>query len=206
MSQALVVCLTIGLLTGVGQGLAARHAAPPEASRAPPKSTAAAEYTRTRLLTVSVTGMYQDVRLGDILKDFAGQIEMKADQPLLWSYGTAFPFAKRVSFSVKEQPLDRTLDKLLKQAGGLGYVVVSSEDDRYDGWVRLTTTGERGLEAPPPTAEEETIALDRLKLARKLIDAGKPASARPLLEILVTKYAATKAGKEAKGLLGMLDK
>ena len=80
------------------------------------------------------------------------------------------------------------------------------EGDKYDGWVRLTTTGERGMELPPPTAAEETTAAERLALAKKLIDAGKTESAKPLLQVLIKKYATTKAGKEAKGLLEKLNK
>ena len=65
--------------------------------------------------------------------------------------------------------------------------------------------------AQPPgegskAAAKDSSAAERLVLAKKLIDAGKPASAKPLLEILVKKYAATKAGKEAKELLGKIEK
>jgi hypothetical protein len=132
---------------------------------------------------------------------------MTAGQPVMWSYGAGFPFAKRVTFAVKDKPLDSALDQLLTAAeGGLGYVVVSKVGDKYDGWVRLTTGGERGSESQPPTAEEEATAMERLSLVKKLIDAGKPASARPLIDILVKKYPATKAGMEAKALLEKLDK
>lgn len=171
------------------------------------KSTASAELTRLELLKTKVSGDFAEVRLGDILKELAAQVDMKAGQPVLWSYGAGFPFAKKVRFAVKDKPLDIALDQLLTTAGGgLGYVVVSKDGDKYDGWVRLTTTGERGMAPQPPTAEEEATALERLVLAKKLIDAGKPASAKPLLDILVKKYPTTKAGMEAKALMEKLDK
>ena len=171
------------------------------------KSTSAAALTRSGLLKTKVTGDFAETRLGDILKEFAAQVDMKAGQPLMWSYGAGFPFAKKVTVAVKDKPLDSALDQLLTTAGGgLGYIIVSKDGDKYDGWVRLTTTGERGPAPHPPTAEEEATALERLVLANKLIEAGKPASAKPLLDILVKKYPTTKAGMEAKALLGKLDK
>jgi hypothetical protein len=171
------------------------------------KKTAASEVTRTKLLKAKVGGAFKEARLGDILKEFAAQVEMSTDHPILWSYGPGFPFAKKLSYTVKDLPLETALDELLKQAGdGLGYVVVAKEGDKYDGWVRLTITGERGLELPPPTAAEEAAAAERLALAKKLIDAGKPESSKPLLQVLVKKYAATRAGIEAKALLEKLNK
>jgi hypothetical protein len=159
------------------------------------------------LLTAKVRGEFKDVRLGDVLKELAAQVNTRNDEPLLWTYGDGFPFARKVTVELREQPLTSALDRLLSAAGtDLGYVVVSQDGHKHDGWVRLTTGGERGEERKPPTAEEEATAADRLALARKLIDAGKPASARPLLEILVKKYAGTKAGMEAKLLLGKLEK
>jgi hypothetical protein len=207
MRDVLLTTLATGLLAITIHPSSARLQAPSEKVKAAPKDTAAAELTRAQLLNVKVAGAFKDVRLGDILKEFAAQVEMKTDQSLMWAYAADFPFAKRVSFTAKDQPLDRALDELLTQAGSeLGYVIVAKDGDKYDGWVRLTTTGERGRELPPPTAEEETAATERLILVKKLIDAGKPASAKPLLQILVKKYAATKAGMEAKELLEKIDK
>jgi hypothetical protein len=207
MRAVLLPILMTGLLAVTSISVLARLQAPQKSAISESKDTPAAELTRTTLLKVKVGGEFKDVRLGDILKEFAAQVEMKVEQPLLWNYATGFPFATKVSFTAKDQPLDRALDELLSRAGdGLGYVVVAKDGDKYDGWVRLTTAGERGMELPPPTAAEERVATERLALAKKLIDAGKPSSAKPLLEILVKKYAATKAGMEAKELLEKIDK
>ncbi len=170
------------------------------------KSTPAAEFTLTKLLKTPVSGDFTDVPLGEILKEFAHQVEEKADDLLMWAYGTEFPFARKVSFAVNNQPLEVALDELLKKiGGGLGYVVVSKEGDKYDGWVRLTTTGERGHEAPPASAEDEMTAADRLALAKKLVDGGKLTSARPLLELIIRKYPTTKAAVQAKQLLEKIE-
>jgi hypothetical protein len=205
--------MRVALLAGVAAGLAAVACvaipAPAQEAKEPPKTAAkdtpAADLTRAKLLKVKVTGTFTDVRLGDVLKEFAHQVDTSADQPVMWAYSAGFPFSQKVTFSVADKPLDAALDQLLAKAGGgLGYVVVSKDGDRYDGWVRLTTTGERGSEAPPATAEEEATAAERLALAKKLIDVGKPASAKPVLEIVAKKYPTTKAGKEARMLLEKL--
>jgi len=207
--------LFLGLFAGVAvfagdailAGAQPSKDAPKEAMKSAAKDTPAAEFTRAKLLKAKVSGEFTDMRLGEVLKEFAAQVDMKHDQPVMWAYGTGFPFTQKVTFAVKDKPLEVALDQLLTKAGkGLGYVVVSKDGDKYDGWVRLTTTGERGFEPPPASAEDEATAAQRLALAKKLLDAGKPTSAKPLLEILVTKYPTTKAGMEAKELLGKIDK
>jgi hypothetical protein len=179
---------------------------PKETSKSVAKESAA-DVTRSKLLKTKVSGSFQDVRLGDILKEFADQVDMKGEQPVMWAYGKGFPYTQKVSFNCTDKPLDVVLDLLLKKAGdGLGYVVVSKEGDKYDGWVRLTTSGERGVEKGAPTAQEEAAAAEKLTLAKKLIELGKSTSAKPVLEILVKSYSNTKAGIEAKELLEKLNK
>jgi hypothetical protein len=185
---------------------------PKDAPKATGKETAAADLTLKKLLKTKVSGSFENIRLGEILKDFGDQVDMKGDDPVLWVYGSDFPYTQKVTYSCNEKPLDDVLDQLLKKAGGkLGYVVISREGDKYDGWVRLTTGGERGFAKPgtpaAPTKEsEEAEASEKLALAKKLIDLGKPSSAKPVLEIIVKNYPKTKAGTEAKELLEKLDK
>jgi hypothetical protein len=180
---------------------------PKESAKLTVKDTPAADFTRTKALKTKVTADFTDARLGEILKEFAHLAEDKTDEPLKLSYGEGFPYSKKVTFAVKSQPLEVALDSLFKKVGGgLGYVVVSKEGDKYDGWLRLTTTGERGIEPPPPGAAEEAEAAAKLTLAKKLLDAGKPTSAKPVLEIVARKFAGTKSGAEAKALLEKLEK
>ncbi|MFO0822770.1 MAG: hypothetical protein U0792_06570 [Gemmataceae bacterium] len=171
------------------------------------KDTPTADVTRTKLLKAKVTVEANNVRLGEILKEFAHQAEESTERELMWAYGMGFPFSQKVTITVKNQPLEVALDQLFNKAGGgLGYVVVSKEGDKHDGWVRLTTTGERGIETPPPGAAEEAEAGRKLALAKKLLDAGKAASAKPVLEIIARTYPGTKAGAEAKALLEKIEK
>jgi hypothetical protein len=210
--RALVLALAAAMAgmvleKGVASQPPAAPAAPEKGKSAPDAKPAPAEVTRSKLLKTKVSGSYENARLGDILKDLGDQVDMQAEQPVLWAYGEGFPYQRKVTFSCKDKPLDVVLDQLLTKAGdGLGYLVVSKDGDKYDGWVRLTTTGERGTEKGAPTAEEETSAAEKLTLAKKLIKAGNARAAKPVLEILVKNYPKTKAGLEAKDLLENLDK
>jgi hypothetical protein len=199
--------LLIALAAAVSDTPFVEGQTPKEAPKTTAKDTPAADLTRTKLLKVKVTGTFTDVRLGDVLKEFAAQVDSRADEPVMWSYGPQFPFAQKVTFSVTDKPLDAALDELFaKAAGGLGYVVLSKDGDKYDGWVRLTTTGERGTGPAATPAEDEAAAAERLALAKKLIDAGKPTAAKPVLEIVAKKYPTTKAGMEARMLLEKIEK
>jgi hypothetical protein len=207
MREATIALLFWGVSTTVLGGFPCTAQSPIADSSPDKKPSVAAELTRSKLLKVTVMATFQNVRLGDILKELGAQVEMKSDQPLMWTYGPGFPFEKRVSFTCKDESLEIALDRLFTQVGGgTGYVIVSNTGDKHDGWVRLTIKGERGTELRPPTMEEETTALERLTLAKKLLESGKADSAKPLLEVLVRKYAATKAGMEAMLLLGKIDK
>jgi hypothetical protein len=190
---------------------AARQDEKKDAKAAPEtaRQTAAAELTRTTALKAKMSVAFTGARLGDVLKEFAAQADMRADVQILWTYGPGFPFDQKVTYSCKDKPLDVALDELFKKNGGLGYVVVSKEDDRHDGWILVTTNGERGFEKPPPppaTAEEEADAVAKLELAKKLIDAGKNDQAKTVLMFVMKKYPTAKATTEAKELLAKLEK
>jgi hypothetical protein len=193
----------------------AAGAAPQPADKAVPKEAAkptpAAELTRTKSLQAKMSVAFTDARLGDVLKEFAAQVDMKAETQLLWAYGPGFPFAQKVTYTCKDQPLEEALDELFKKVGGLGYVVVSKDGDRRDGWVRLTTTGERGYEkgaepAAKATEAEEAEAAEKLTRAKKLIESGKDELARTELRYVLKRYPGTRAAAEAKKLLAKLDK
>jgi hypothetical protein len=173
------------------------------------KQTPAAEQTRNKALKAKMSVAFNNARLGDVLKEFAAQVDMRADEKLMWAYGPNFPFAQKVTYSCKDKPLDAALDELFTKLGGLGYYVVSKADDKRDGWVMVTTTGERGFEKPPlppATAEEEEDAASKLALVKKLIDAGKNDQAKTVIAIIVKKYPTAKATVEAKELLEKLQK
>jgi hypothetical protein len=183
------------------------------AQTAAPKDTPAAERTRTKLLKAKITVNFNGT-LRDLLKELAGQAEMEHGKPVMWAYSDDIKASQIVAFESQNKPLDDVLDALFKKPG-LGYVVVSQDDDRRDGWVRVTVGDERGFakgtvapKVPPATEadEDEKLAASKLSTAKDLIAGGKAATAKPLLTLIVKKYPATKAGKEAKELLEKLDK
>src|SRR5688572_20942828 len=51
------------------------------------KLTPAAEETFAKLLKAKVSAEFKEARLGDVLKEFAHQVETKTDVPVLWAYG-----------------------------------------------------------------------------------------------------------------------
>ena len=208
MRSATFAALFGALLALAAPGVAQ---APKDAPKAAPKlvvkDTPAAEFTRTKALRAKVAVEFTDVKIGEVLKEFAHLAEEATGEPLMLAYGEGFPFAKKVTLTVSNQTLEAALEQLFTKAGGgLGYVVVSKDGDKYDGWVRLTTTGERGIEVPPPGAAEEAEAAAKLGLAKKLLDANKPTSAKSVLEIVARTYPGTKAGAEAKALLEKVEK
>jgi hypothetical protein len=203
MRGVLLSGLVAGLIAGVGEARQAPKDAPKLEAKATGKDTPAADFTRTKLLKTKVTGEFADVPLGEVLKEFAHQVEEQTDRPVMWSYGPGFPFAQKVTFGTKGQPLEAVLDQLLTKAGGsLGYLVVSKDGDKYDGWVRLTTTGERGSEKVLLPSPKDAVAA--LADAKKLIDLGRLDTARTSLQAIVRKYPGTMAEAEAKELLGKI--
>jgi hypothetical protein len=158
------------------------------------------------LTQVKVQGSFSNARLGDIFKEFAQQAEEQTGEAVLWTYAAGFPAGVRITVELQEQSLLQGLDRVLSVASkasqqNLGYVVVSLPDHKHDGWIRLTTNGERGKELPAATAEDEQQAQQRLEIAQKLLAENKPAAARIYLEVIVKKYPATAAARHARQLL-----
>jgi hypothetical protein len=193
--------------------------APLTASAQPPKDSPAAANTRTKLLKAKVSADFKGQTLRDALKEIAGQVEMQAEKIILWTYGPGFPANEKVTYACNQKPVDEVLDELLKGVKpGLGYYVISDDDGPRDGWIRLTTTGERGVAKaetkkpepkksdPVPADADEEAANARLKLAKDLIDGGKPAQAKPVLDLILLKYPKSKAAAEAKDLMEKLPK
>ncbi len=181
---------------------------PASTSSSAPETPAAAA-TRLRLARVKVRGSFQDARLGDILKEFAQLAEEQTGEPVLWTYAPAFPAQVRIQVDLPEQSLLQALDQVLTLGSkasqqNLGYVVLSLPDHKHDGWIRLTTHGERGQELPAATAEEEQQAHERLATAQKLLAENKPAAAKIYLEVVVKKYPTTAAARQARLLLEKL--
>jgi hypothetical protein len=179
-------------------------AQPAEKPAAPAKDSPAAERTRTRLLKVKVTVDFKKGTVRDLLKEFAAQVEMQAERPVMWTYAEGVAAGTPVAFACKDKPLEEALDELFA-AQKLGYVVISEDDAPRDGWVRITRGNERGFAAGSDPAEEKKAAAT-LGIAQDLIDKGKPTDAKAVLMLVISKHPDTKAAAEARQLLEKIGK
>ncbi len=203
MRVTIAAALVIELL------LAGSLAAQPDgAPLSPDKDSPAAERTRSRLLKARVTVDFKSGSVRDLLKEFAAQVEMQTERPVMWTYADGVPAGEPVAFACKDRPLDEALDELFTKQK-LGYVVISDDDGPRDGWVRITKGSERGFAAgngPLPGDAEEKKAAATLAIAQGLIDKGKATDARAVLMLVVSKHPNTKAAAEARKLLEKLGK
>jgi len=207
MRVVLVAALTTGALNATFDRTSA--IAQPAAKTAAEYSPAA-ERTRTKLLPVKVTVEAKKVPLRDVLKEFAAQVEMQTDRPVMWTYAADVPAGTPVTYTCSEKPLVKALDELFTPLK-LGYVIVSEDDQPRDGWVRIIKGTDRGTAAngtttPAGDDDDEKKAATRLGIAREQLDKGRKATARAVLNGVIEKYPKTKAAAEAKALLEKLDK
>lgn len=196
------------------------------------KDTQGAAATRKKLQT-KITVEFKDAQLEDATKELKQLVEDAGGGSLSFQFDLGVSRNLNVTYSGKDKTLAEALDGMF-QKNGLGYVVVSLEKDRYDGWLKIKQGKERGYpvgQAPaakgpdkekpqttpekpvvkdkPPVAEgdkAEQIATARLSLAKDIIETGKIAKGKEWLEEIVKMYPATKAAAEAKKLLAKLKK
>src|SRR5262249_44435610 len=169
-----------GLIAAVVGVLLAIWPAPATAADTP-----AAERTRNKLLKVKVTIDYKNTPLREGLKEVAAQVEMQAERPVMWTYARDGPAGDRITYTCTNKPVEQVLDDLCKLAG-IGYIVVSKDDHKHDGWVRITKGPERGYgkypdDTPVIDDPDEAKAGMRLKAARTLLDMNQPADAKAVL-------------------------
>lgn len=177
--------------------------------------SAAAENTRAKLLKAKITVAFNKMPLREAMKEIAHLVEQAAERPIFWTYapeGKAAP-ATPVTYSAKDKTVEQVLDEMFRPLG-LGYTVISADDQPRDGWVRIAPGKDRGAiassgPAPMPVVPadpEEAMALARLTSAKALIDQGKTTDAKLILGLVTTKFGKTKAAAEAKDLLEKLNK
>jgi TolA-binding protein len=195
------------------------------------KDSQLAANTRAKKLTAKVTVDFKDEMLDECVKEVSRQLEDAGAGSLSAAYDTGVSKNQRVTFAAKDQTVADVLDGMFKK-NGLGYVVVSKDKDRYDGWIRITRGDERGwpkgqepkdratakaapkaepkdapadkpAAADDPAATEKTAA-SKLGFARSLLKDGKKDKAKQRFQDIVTQYPTTKAAEEAKAELEKL--
>ena len=170
--------------------------------------TPAAEFTRSKRLAAKITLSAKEKPLKAVFDEISDQLEAKKYGRLRFEIAPAVSslVPSTVNLDVKDQPLSAVLTTLLNPAG-LGYVVVSSETDAKDGWIRIVKSDGKAPEppkGPPATADEEKDAKLKLDTAKQAIKDGKPGDAKFLLTFIVKKYPTSAVAAEAKTLLESL--
>jgi hypothetical protein len=166
----------------------------------PPKDTKAAEFTRTQKLKGKVTVEAKNALFKDILKDISDQLDAQKLRPLSYQTEPGINLNSKVTVDVKDVSADEALDHVLKPLG-YGYVVVSKDKDRYDGWIKVVKGDARGYEpgtepkdAPKPGAKPDDKKPDPPKSVVKP-EEKKPDEKQP------TDPAAAEEEKTARGKL-----
>lgn len=109
------------------------------------KDTTAAAFTRTKKLKGKVTVEAKNTPLKEILLDISNQLEEQKLGTISAQYDIGISGNSRTSLNVKDVTAEVALDKLFGSME-LGYVVVSKEKDRYDGWIKIVKGSARGYE------------------------------------------------------------
>lgn len=213
------------LVVAVIAGADDKSKSPPAAK---PEDSPTVKRTRMKL-EIPVTVDFKDERLKDVLEEFKRQTEISFHLDAGVSANQAFTYA------AKDKPLKEVLDEMFK-GRGLGYVIGRKlkEGDRYEGWVIINQSDERGdpivkgaatskpepktppTKSPAPPAKPKTtpstpadaerLAASKLKNAKILLEDGKTEDAQEFLEQILTRWPDTKAAAEAKALLEKIKK
>lgn len=164
----------------------------------------AAERTRQVSLKAVVSVEVKDMPLIDFLKELAAQAEMALVKPPKWTYAPEVDRQVKVSYRCSRKPIEAVLNEVL---GGisLGYVVISDENDRLDGFVRIVKGDARGY-ATDSESLMNRQAQARLAAAKELIRMGKTPAAKAVLTLLIKENPDSALAAEARKLLEDISK
>lgn len=109
------------------------------------KDTNAAAATRKKLQT-KISVEFKDTKLVDCTKEIKEKVEDAGGGALSFRFEIGVSMNLTITYSAKDQTLAEVLDGMF-QKNGLGYIVVSIEKDRDDGWIKIRQGKERGYPA-----------------------------------------------------------
>lgn len=127
-------------------GMLAAALVVPIAFAADAKDTSAASFTRTKKLKGKVTLDAKNEPVGDILKEISSQLEDQKLGAISQTFDVGVSKNTKTTYAAKDVPAEEALDGLLKTLD-LGYVIISKDKDRYDGWLKIVKGTNRGYEA-----------------------------------------------------------
>jgi TolA-binding protein len=139
------------------------------------KDTQPAAATRKKL-QAKISVEFKDTRLEDALKEMKQLVEEAGAGSLSFQYDLGVSRNLTVTYTGKDETLEKVLDGTF-QKNGLGYVVVSKDKDRYDGWILIKQGNERGYpegQSPAKTADK-TATKDKPPSDKASKDKDKPA-------------------------------
>lgn len=110
------------------------------------KDTLGAAFTRTKKLKGKVEIDAKNESYVDIIKEISAQLEEAKLGPLSLDFAVGVSKNTKTTYKCGKIPADEALDGLLKTLD-LGYVIISKDKDRYDGWLKLVKGANRGYEA-----------------------------------------------------------
>jgi hypothetical protein len=124
--------------------------------------TQSAANTRNKKLKTRISVNFEEARLSDALKEINKLLE-DADGPTIsFQLATGVSQNLQITCSAKDKTVAEILELMFKK-NGLGYIVVSKEKDRYDGWVLIRQGKERGY----PEGEEPAKKGDKAEQKEK---------------------------------------
>jgi hypothetical protein len=172
---------------------------------------------------------FKDEPLESVLKKL-----VKESAELSFYFDSGVPRHKSITYSLKDgKSLKDVLDEMFKKYD-LGYVIhrKDKDADRYEGWLQIKLSNERGdegsgkdpkketkpakgatpdkgsatTEKPSKSSEvgDEDRATAKLKRAKTFVEMGLKDDAKEYCEEIMKKYPKTKAAEEAKELLEKL--
>ena len=126
-------------------GLLAAALVVPVGFAADAKDTTAANFTRAKKLKGIVTLDAKNMPVDDIIKEISSQLEDNKLGAISTAYDTGVSRNTKTTFACSKVTAEEALDGLLKTLD-LGYIVVSKDKDRYDGWLKIVKGTSRGYE------------------------------------------------------------
>lgn len=134
----------VAVVAVVVGGLHLGGAEPPKDA---PKDTKAAEETRKVLKNAKISVEYKNAILRDSLEEIASTVKRKKLGTITFGNVKGVSMNARFTYKCEDKPLEEVLDGILGPIDR-GYIVMSKEKNKEDGFILITAGKERGYPIP----------------------------------------------------------